>query len=534
MIRERNLHVSAAALGLAVLSLAAAPAYAQYKVKAQVDVSKPMGMVYPTSLGVAADQWDGAAFNAASVQLLEDAGITSALYPGNGLDAIYHFSSTTLTNPYTSDKAPYLAPEKAFPKVLPVLLDMGTGIVTVNYGSNLNGNGGGEPAEAAAWVAYANGLPSSNQVIGKDSKGNDWKTVGYWASLRAAKPLATDDGLNLLRIGHPQPFGIQLWAVGETPQNNGFYGSDHMGTPDLHVGQVPTAKDWARHSGDKRNGPGTYAAAVVEYVKQMKAVDPSILVGATLITAATDNTKNWNNEVLKTACGSMDFANVTMMGGKQNSKDWKSLDEQDLLVDSLNRDFGTLAGELADRFKKNCPNGRMLPMAITNFGVNSWMPVTHNVVVGLYAAQTAATLVENGVYAAMWSPEHSAFFLDDKTNAPGPAYYGISLVHKAANVGDTFVTVNNPQPNAVGIHAVKRRDGGLGLLLVAKDLQQGAKVTFTIPGYSYASKGTRYEWGQAQMSANKGIAESTVDGLSGTLTLEVPASGIVALVIPKN
>ena len=30
-------------------------------------------------------------------------------------------------------------------------------LITVNYGMNSLGTGGGEPKEAAAWVAYANG-----------------------------------------------------------------------------------------------------------------------------------------------------------------------------------------------------------------------------------------------------------------------------------------------------------------------------------------------------------------------------------------
>jgi hypothetical protein len=97
-----------------------------------------------------------------------------------------------------------------FPAVVPLIDQLGTAIVTVNYGTNLDGSGGGEPAEAAAWVAYANGSPSNTQPIGKDSKGNDWKTVGFWATLRASKPLAVDDGYNHLRIGHPDSLGIML------------------------------------------------------------------------------------------------------------------------------------------------------------------------------------------------------------------------------------------------------------------------------------------------------------------------------------
>jgi hypothetical protein len=186
-----------------------------------------------------------------------------------------------------------------FPAVVPVLDTLGSGLVSVNYGSNLDGSGGGEPAEAAAWVAYANGSPSNAQAIGKDSKGNDWKTVGFWAGLRASAPLATDDGYNHLRIGHPSPIGIPLWTVGNEPWGNGFYGqartlgsdADNQGKymqspppePDLHAGLAPTSKEWGRNQGNDRVGPAAYGAAVVEYVKAMKAVDPTILVGAFVI-----------------------------------------------------------------------------------------------------------------------------------------------------------------------------------------------------------------------------------------------------------
>ncbi|HEY3768298.1 MAG TPA: hypothetical protein VGN44_06465 [Candidatus Angelobacter sp.] len=97
----------------------------------------------------------------------------------------------------------YLGPNTDFGHFLQLVEAIqGTAIITVNYGSNLAGTGGGEPAEAAAWVAYANGSPADQKVIGKDSTGYDWKTVGYWASLRASKPLEADDGQNFLRIAH--------------------------------------------------------------------------------------------------------------------------------------------------------------------------------------------------------------------------------------------------------------------------------------------------------------------------------------------
>ena len=85
----------------------------------------------------------------------------------------------------------------------------GTGVLTVNYGSNLDGSAGGTPQEAAAWLAYAMGDPASAVAIGKDASGHDWQTVGYWATLRSSQPLPSDDGMNFLRIGHPNPVLIK-------------------------------------------------------------------------------------------------------------------------------------------------------------------------------------------------------------------------------------------------------------------------------------------------------------------------------------
>ena len=285
---------------LGIVLAAAVPLQAQLKSKVTVDTSQQKAVLYTTSIGIAADRWETNAYDAATLHLLQDAGFTNLRFPGNnGIDALYHWSNGTVTNPYTDDRAPDFPKEKHFPVVVPVIDKLGTAIVSVNYGTNLDGSGGGEPAEAAAWVAYSNGSPSNTQAIGKGSKGNDWKTVGFWASLRAAKPLATDDGYNVLRIDHPESLGILLWVVGNEPWNNGFYGQGHntgsdadttgkygqaaSPEPDLRAGKVATSREWGRHQSNTKVGPAVYGEAVVEYVKAMKAVDPKIMVGAFVI-----------------------------------------------------------------------------------------------------------------------------------------------------------------------------------------------------------------------------------------------------------
>src|SRR5258708_21270410 len=442
-------------------------ARAQLKTTAHVDPAKGGAVLYTTSIGVAGDRWDAKAFDVASVKLLQDIGITSLRFPGNnGIDALYHWSTGAITNPYTNDRAPAFANERKFPAIAPIIDQMGTALVTVNYGSNLDGTGGGEPAEAAAWVAYANGKPESTQVIGKDSKGNDWKTIGYWASLRAGKPLATDDGFNALRINHPASMGILLWTVGNEPWNNGFYGQGHTPgsdadttglygqaghpEPDLPLGPVATSRDWGRHSENGKVGPQAYGTAVVEFVKAMKAVDPTILVGAALtlpITTTGDNNpnpmgKNWNAGVLKAACASMDFAAVFLIEGKGAAPDNNiNIDEEDLLrggsdpldnkknfsVSALNHDYAMLAVDLREKYKKLCPAGHAPNLAITNIAINGWLPAKNLASTGLFAADAMTTLIENRVYAVEWSPVHAASpTLLDNDNKPQPPYFGLN------------------------------------------------------------------------------------------------------------
>jgi hypothetical protein len=562
------------ALLLGIVVSAASPALAQLKTTAHVDPAKGQAVLYTTSIGVSGDRWDAKAFDAATVKLLQDAGITSLRFPGNnGIDALYHWSTGAVINPYTNDRAPAFAPERKFPAVVPVIDQLGTALITVNYGSNLDGTGGGEPAEAAAWVAYANGKPESAQAIGKDSKGNDWKTVGYWASLRASKPLATDDGYNALRIGHLDPLGIMLWTVGFEPWNNGFYGQPHtLGSdadnaglyhqsgspePDLHLGPVATSKDWGHHSENTKVGPQAYGAAVVEFVKAMKAVDSTILVGAALtlpISTSGDNSpnplgKNWNAGVLKAACASMDFGAVTMFEGKGAPPNFDiNIDEDDLLrgardpldqtkyfgVSALNHDYAMLAVDLGEKYKKLCPAGHAPQVAITNFGIMPWLPAKNPAVPGLYAADATATLVEHGVYTVQWAPIHAVSpTLLDNDNKPQPAYFGLKLFHQVARPGDVFVAASSPM-DLLSVHAVKRRDGGLGLMFINKDPNQSITATVTVDGYNYSTKGTRYEWGKLTLEAGKGITETPIENLGGTFTVVVPRYSITAIVVPKS
>jgi len=531
----------------------------QTRVKVSVDTTKVLNRLNTLSLGVGLDGYDGQADDPQVVQVLRVAGVHALRYPGNGgLSGIYHFTLPAgVINPYKDGKAPYFAATNDFAAMAPFLDAFGTAIVSVDYGSNLDGTGGGEPAEAAAWVAYANGDPNSTLALGKDSKGNDWKTVGYWAGLRAASPLDTDDGSNNLRIHHPQPLGIQLWQIGNEAWNNGFYGPDHGGEFDLHAGPIPSDKDPGKRLANPRLGPATYSAAVQAYAKAMKAVDPKILIGASFTTPTknvnwvhssaigtsstsdlTNQTANainwgadWDNELLKTACGEIDFGAISLIEGPTLPPDYKVMDE-DALLQSVNTDYQAIAVDLLDRFHKYCPAGHTPHLAFTNFGVQGGVTIPHQSIVAAFTADAVATLIETGTISIDWSTLHTPLFLD-AGNKPRSAYFGYQMVHILAyQPGDAFVATQS-NVSLLSVHATKRRDGSYGLLLINKDPKQTAQVAVHFTGDTPAAKGIRFDYNEEALKADKGLNRTSLDNLGASFNVDVPPYTATAILIPK-
>ncbi|HEX3187095.1 MAG TPA: alpha-L-arabinofuranosidase C-terminal domain-containing protein, partial [Pyrinomonadaceae bacterium] len=122
---------------------------------------------------------------------------------------------------------------------------------------NVEGRGA-STAEAAAWVEYCNG-----------------PTTSKYGALRAAN-------------GHPTPFGVKFWEVG-----NEIWG------------------DWVRgHSNAE-----TYARNLNRYAQAMRAVDPSIK-----LIAVGDNDMNWNRTVLREAGRNVDYLAIHHYYGRREMR----------------------------------------------------------------------------------------------------------------------------------------------------------------------------------------------------------------------
>jgi len=533
--------LSCALAGL--ICLRAIPVLGQNRANVSIDLGNAVNVLTDTSLGVPAPMFDGNSFNTAGLPFLHVAGVSAVRYPGNhGVADLYHWSTKTTTRYKGSDPG-YFAPESNFGSFAQFVDKLGQAVIVVNYGTNFDGNGGGEPAEAAAWVAYANGDPASNQALGKDSTGEDWHTVGYWATIRTQAPLASDDGLNFLRIAHPKPFGFRLWQVGDEVYNNGFYGGDHTGTADLH-GAPPTGpKDLGKLHNDPKLSPAAYAENLKAFAQAMKSVDPSIAIGAAMVMPPSpdpyshDWAPDWNHVVLKGACASLDFVSFDWNQQPLLPPDWKTLDEASLLSNQGYNQTNLIAllmNPMLDDYKKFCPTDHKPRFAFAPAGVATWMKVEQPVVRALWIAEFYAQLIETGAVNVNWSEMYGDSMLSGDRKKFGPAFYGLQMLHILAhNPGDRLLAVN-ASTNIVGAHATFRRDGFVGLMLVNKDPKSSVAVKVTFKNGNVGAAGKRIDYGAEQLGAGAAAAVAPFSATGNEFTVTVPPYTITDILLPRQ
>lgn len=540
----------------------AGPVKVPKEVRVVVEADKPRGILMPWTLGVHSLASDSHLTDSQVIPLLRAAGVTTLRYPGGRLADTFHWSTQSPSN-WQGTNHPNVgyAPASNVGSFLRFAEQVGTAIFTVNYGSNLSGNGGGEPAEAAAWVAYANGSPSDTKSIGKDSVGNDWQTVGYWASLRAAAPLPTDDGKNFLRIQHPAPFSIHFWEIGNQVYQNGYYGGAGL-EEDAHAPYPANSAE--NEKARKKNAslsPAAYAKNFLEFAHAMKAVDPSIHLGIPLNPSVNGqiNRQEWTKDlatgkyvnqssvtvdkdfgfaadwvkgVLPTTCSDIGFVSVPLYAGDTTeASNWKDLDSNKLLTAPQDAMAQTLAA-ITESVQKVCgQRARNIRMALTEVAPIPWAKVSEPVAVGLFAADVYLTLAEYGVINVDWSELHSGGFLDDN-NKPGPAYFGTQLVFALMNFNDVLLGSSSTSP-ALSVHAAKRKDGSIGIMLINKDEKTATTVKISLKGGSLAAKGARFDYGKTNPPEGNSIVGKAMDGLGTAFSVPMPPYTATVILIPK-
>ncbi len=461
--------LAAAAVTAAGTAAKAAPA----SVNVTVNADEGLGTVPSTAYGANQAVWDSQMNTPASANLLSRADIGMMRYPGGSYGDGYHWQTNTVTG------GGYVAPGTDFDSFMGTVKASGAqAILIANYGT-------GTPQEAAGWVQYAN------------------VTKGY----------------------HDQ-----YWEIGNEVYGNGYYGAD-----------------WELDDHASKN-PATYADNVVQYVQAMKAVDPTIKIGAVLTlpgngwpdgTVASGDSGDWNQTVLPIVGKYVDFVIVHYYpNGPTSAAD--ALQQVQLLpgeLAQLRQEIDQYAG----------PNGPHLGIAVTEtedtYDSDTQPGALYDADVYFTALENGAFTVDywdtrNGMGAVSTAPDgatdygdggmlssggcNSSNVCEPPLNAPFPAYYGIQMLSKVAQPGDTLVKAGSDN-SLVSVHAARNADGDLSVELVNKDPANSYAVNLSYEGWTPSSATpTVYAYGDEATSIT-----TSQQGTAGTQV--IPPYSIVTL-----
>ncbi|MEU4695246.1 cellulose binding domain-containing protein [Actinoplanes sp. NPDC023714] len=342
--------------------------------------------------------------------------------------------------------------------------------------------GTGTAEEAAAWVRYAN------------------ITKGYDAT---------------------------YWTIGNENYGNGHYGS------------AWEADDHADKS------PKEYAENVVAYAEAMKAVDPSIKIGAVLTMPGNwpdaivgpGDQGSWNQEVLTRAGSVIDFVDVHWYPGGSTpaealTKPAQIQDAVQLLKSQIHsyagRSIGISMTETNVDTGRNTQPGALFLADVYSgllaqgvFTVHWWN--VHN---GLGTVSEIEGQTDYGDYGLLSSGNCNAdnSACQPPLNTPFAPYHALSLVGDLARPGDRFVGAGTNNP-LVSAHAVRRANGDLAVLLINKDPDNSQTVSLNYHGFTPAS-------GTPVVSAYGNGDDAVATGPAGTSSAQtLPAYGISLLTL---
>ena len=544
-----------------------------------INAANGLSTVGTNAFGLHTSVYDNQNGNASLPSRLIQSGVNTLRYSGGGYADIFHWSVSRSAlgsgNGYgmtpwwgQTNNYGYMGPQTDFGNFVRLLSNAQCqAVITVDFGSGQQWDAthsklivpgtNASPQEAAAWVAYANASPSiygtANDVtIGLDALGNDWKTAGFWAALRAASPLGIDDGYNFLRINHPVPIGIKYWEIGNETFGTGYYGGGNGYSVNY---AVPYPYTTVSRSGNPLLSPTTYGQAVAVFSQLMKAVDPTIRIGAVVSTPPGDyswdsfHNQRWTPTVLSQCANNIDFVIAHWYPNAGNLADGSSLLQQvggtiPFMINGLTagQDAGTNSG-LRDWINAYRADGTNVQIFITEFNYNG--SITNALggtpVLGpanaLFAADSYSTWLSFGVANVDYLEMNKTSFLGDSSSLTrGEVFYAMQMLRHLANVGDTFVGASSDTAN-LRAQAVLRQDGNLGILLINESRTSSQTANVTVNNTSLASSGTAYQFGTANFSGSSeipvsGPSTTSASGFGSSFSINVPAYTMMVLVVP--
>jgi len=473
---SQDLESSPAALE-AASATAADPAAVGTASSATVSTGSCLGKFSPVAVGLNSAAWDGDLVDPALPGLLKPTAAQALRYPGGSTSDNYHWLSNGPDDPAQGGTAP----DSTFDAFMSVVSATGAqAMITVNYGS-------GTAQEAADWVAYAN-------------RGGHHYT--------GAVPTYPGGSAR----GHK--YGIRYWEVGNELYGDGTYGAT-----------------WEVNH--KPHDPTTYAQGVVSYSAAMKAVDPSIRVGAVLTapgnwpdgqTSATSPLP-WNDTVLGIACSAIDFVAIHWYPqgptGESDAALLASPEQGESTSVSYTPSIPSMVATVRALLTQYCgAHADAVQIMVTETNSVSYNPgkQTTSLVDALYLADAMMTWFENGVSNVDWWAIHNSPFdgnldpalygdyafgdygilsvgqttsggvAEPPLNTPFPAYFGVRMLsYLGHDAEDSMLQTTSSNP-LVAVHAVRHGDGTIGIMLINKDPAVRYQVTVSL------ADGTAHGW----------------------------------------
>jgi alpha-L-arabinofuranosidase len=497
-----------------------------------VDASRVVRQVNPQVLGVNLAWWDTNLNTPRTVQMARDAGLNFFRFPGGSSSDEYHFA----------DPPSYNGRGTAATFANFIASAGGQSMVTLNYGT-------GSPQEAAAWLAYLNAAPGDPTSIGMGQQWNpatsawvqkDWKTAGYWAGLRAAAPLASNDGLNFLRMRRSAPFGFHYFEIG-----NELYGSWEV---DKH-GQ----------GGDPGlpHDPATYAAFAKRFADYAAQIDPTISIGIDSGSVGTDT--GWTARVLREGLArgfvpgfisdhlymqapGQESDSTLLLRTVSNPNDTSSTDPKNWAKRAagyrtlINRNLGAAANQvelLATEYNSVYGNPGKQTTSLVNGlfaadsigmllqteynGANFWdlrngWDTGNNNSASLYGWR------QGGDYGMLGSGSGPAPATG--TYVPYPTYFAHQLASKMVQPGGTVVNTRSDSAN-LSAYAVRQADGRLSLLVINKSPTTDLSDEIRLQGFQAGAAAHVWQYGKAEDTAQS----LTTDGNAALTSTNVSLSG---------
>jgi hypothetical protein len=457
--------------------------------------------------------WDDNFDTPATISLLQEMGTRALRCPGGSLSDEYHWSTdTNLTNTWQW--------VTSFADLVHVATNVGAQVfTTVNYGT-------GSTNEAAAWVAYANGSATNTLALGVDQFGTNWRTVGYWASLRTAAPLGHDDGKNFLRISRSAPLGFKYWEIG-----NECHGT------------------WETDSNAVPHDPYTYAARARDYFNLMKAVDATIKIGVVVTPGESSSSNNANHFAINPRTGSTNYgwapvilATLKSLGTTPDFAihhrypEWTDKNnpvgaDSDASLLQCSTQWALDAADLRQQLTDYCgPAGSNVELVCTenNSDAGAQGKQSTSLVNGLYYADSLGQLMQTEFNAFVWwdlrnSTDASGWFDDtlygwrtygdlgmvNGLNTRHPTFYAAKLMQSFAQPGDTILSASSDYW-LLAAYAARRASGAVSLLVLNKDTTAAFNAQIALTGFSPSAMASIRSYGipQDEAARTNGTAQA--------------------------